>query len=568
MLPKTEGKAYLIKLGQIFAIFFAFFLFILFSPKLTLGQSVSTELYESEEDLKEGLEIGDLTYDEYLELLDLIRSKVNIDSYDTTRLLFIPDVTSVELVQLSKVKTRVLSPLNKSSPFVKLAPERKAGLKGELVWQTYQKIEETEKSENFAILKIKDKKRFSFDLRVEQDESKRFETQKRSLRLFNIWRSTDVVLGNFEKRIGLGLNLGNHPLFKYGLDDTLNIKDSFLYPIRGRYNGILLESKLKFFHPSFIISKNRFGDLEDELYALDLNFYYNRSKVGLTFSKAKLKNSFTQSFFRDDCTSIYFDLFWKDVKLTSEYAQMWNNEKGFALNFNTGRKFYRISGYFWRYSSGFVHPHGGGVSNPDYESIFILDDLDFSYRTRQKGERGVLFKSVYQLSSNLFFDFAFNQWRKNPDSDESLKLKTGGGCYLSDNLLTELHLLWSDNLELSDIDYFNLSWDWVYSFVGTTHLRLRTNYRSKKLLTGTKEYGDIQLKLGNFKIFPFDFNLWLRYNNPDFSSPKNSYWNLYFEEKLYFFENYSISIKYLAKFYQVEEKDNVHAVRIRWELEW
>jgi len=555
-------------MGRISVIFLAFSLLFLFVDKPALSQSVSNELYETEEDLKEGLEKGDLTYDEYLELLDLIRSKLNIDSRDTTRLLFVPDVTSAELVQRLEVKTRVLSPLNKSAPFVKLAPKRKPGLKGELVWQTCQRIEEAERAEHFAILRIADRKRFAFGLKIEQDESKRFETQKRSLRLLNLWRSTDVVLGNFEKRIGLGLNLGYHPLFSYSLNDTMNVNNSFFYPVQGRYNGIFLESKLKLFRPSFIFSKNRFGDLRDDLYALDLNFIHRRSKVGVLFTKGRLKNTSTKSSFRDDCRSIYLDLFWKNLRLTSEYASLWNNEDGFALNLNARSESYLISGYLWWYSSEFVHPHGGGVSNPDYESIPVLDDLDFSYRTRQKGERGILFKSAYDISSKVSFDFAFNQWRKNPGSDESLKFKTGGGYHLNQNILTELHFLWSDNIEQSGTDYFNLSWDCSYSFAHKTYLRLRTNYRSKRLASGTKRYGDIQLKVGDFKAFPFDFSLWLKCSDPDFSSPKNSYWNLYFEEKLYFFENYSISVRYLSKFHQGDEKEDTHAVRIRWEMDW
>ncbi len=42
------------------------------------AQVISPEIYETEEDLKEGLEQGDLTLDEYLELLDLIRSKFDL----------------------------------------------------------------------------------------------------------------------------------------------------------------------------------------------------------------------------------------------------------------------------------------------------------------------------------------------------------------------------------------------------------------------------------------------------------------------------------------------------------
>ena len=558
----------MVKTERILLAFFTFLLFALLPPKTILPQSVSNELYETEEDLKEGLENGDLTYDEYLELLDLIRSKVNIDSEDTTRLLFIPDVTAMELTEPPAPKTRNLRPLDRTIPFLKTLPERKTGLKGEFVWQTYQKIEEGKEAESFAILRIQNGKRFSFDLRVEQNESRRFETQKRSLKLLNLWNSSSLILGNFDRKIGLGLNIGYHPLFSYSLGDTVNVNDSFLYPIQGRYNGLFLESKFKTFRPGFMASKNRFGSLKDKVYALDLGFIHKRSKVGILLSKAELRNSSTGNFFRDDCGSAYLDLFWKNLRLSSEYAMMWNNEKGFALNFAATRRFHRVSGYFWWYSAEFVHPHGGGVSNPDYESIDILDDLDFSYRSKQRGERGILLKTSYQLFSNLSFDFALNQWRKNPLSGESLKLKTGGRYRVTENLLTELHLLWTDDLEVSKTDYFSLSWDWVYSFVDEPYLRLRSNYRTRKLETRTKDYGDIQIRIGDLDIFPFRMNVWLRYADPDFSISRNSYWNLYFEEKLCFVEHCFLSVRYLAKLHQTEHKTDLHAVRLRWEMEW
>jgi hypothetical protein len=63
-------------------------------------QSISSEIYETEEDLLEGLEKGYLTLDQYLELLDLIQSKVYGSSRDADRLIFVPGVGNLDVLQV------------------------------------------------------------------------------------------------------------------------------------------------------------------------------------------------------------------------------------------------------------------------------------------------------------------------------------------------------------------------------------------------------------------------------------------------------------------------------------
>ncbi|MGB2804077.1 MAG: hypothetical protein WBD64_04170, partial [Candidatus Zixiibacteriota bacterium] len=75
--------------------------FLVFSSALSSqAQLISSEIYETEEDLLEGLEKGYLTLDQYLELLDMIQRKVYGSSKEADKLIFVPDVSSLDVLQI------------------------------------------------------------------------------------------------------------------------------------------------------------------------------------------------------------------------------------------------------------------------------------------------------------------------------------------------------------------------------------------------------------------------------------------------------------------------------------
>jgi hypothetical protein len=64
------------------------------------AQEISSEIYETEEDLREGLESGALTLDQYLELLDLIQAKIEPNSEEADKLFFVPGVSTGDVSQI------------------------------------------------------------------------------------------------------------------------------------------------------------------------------------------------------------------------------------------------------------------------------------------------------------------------------------------------------------------------------------------------------------------------------------------------------------------------------------
>ncbi|MGB7062987.1 MAG: hypothetical protein WBF13_11630 [Candidatus Zixiibacteriota bacterium] len=550
--------------------FFTFAFWVL--PLSVQPQFISSEIYETEEDLLEGLQRGYLTLDQYLELLDMIQGKLHPASEEADRLFFVPDVSSLDVLQV-KAKDQGVDLSQKVGSF--LAEEKKKSrlpFSGRLVWKLYQELVEEGDAENYLLCQVTNGRRMIWHIEADQRadsssvvlSSGDLRVRKRSLRLLLPEYASEVILGNFDKRIGLGLNVGYHPLLGYSTRSDFKPEDSFLYPALGRYNGIYGESKLKSFTMVAFYSRNKRQEIENRIGAFDLSFGNKELNAGLCFSEGELRNVENGTILADDCRSLHFDLKLKPVTFSGEYALLPGKKSGLAIELYSSRKSYSFDLSWWRYEDQFVHPHGGGVSNPDYESIY-LDDIDYTYRSRQAGERGVFFKSRYTILRRLSLDFSYSQWREKSDLPDKMKLRLGSGYKFSRDFSCTIYQLWTDyRVDDKLIDRRTSSLNLFFSPHDQLDFNLIANYRN----TLSKDYGDLRLKIGTRAISPFDFILWLKYYDPNFSLSSDGYLSFHLQETLRFFENCFVSAEYIAKFYQNENKVGSRAVRIRVETFW
>ena len=209
--------------------FLSISLILVFSLK---AQVISPEIYETEEDLKEGLEKGDLTLDEYLELLDLIRSKVDLSSESLSKITFVPDLSLIDIEDIKKERPFFIE--DKFSAFKEFLKETKKDWEGELLCQTKEEFEEGGYLENFCRVRFKTQKGFHLGWEGENSNSRDFLTRKR---WFGFENSKDassfkflskIIIGNFECKKGLGINLGYHPYFKSENSSEESSRNSFL----------------------------------------------------------------------------------------------------------------------------------------------------------------------------------------------------------------------------------------------------------------------------------------------------------------------------------------------------
>ncbi len=250
--------------------------------------------------------------------------------------------------------------------------------------------------------------------------------------------------------------------------------------------------------------------------------------------------------------------------MSGEYALLSNKKSGRAFDLYSRRKPYRVEFSWWSYDDGFVHPFGGGLSNPDYETRY-LEEIDYDYRSRQAGERGTFFKSRYELFDRLSLNCSYTQWRERKDLPQKMKFKVGFGHDVSKDVSFVIYQLWTDyDLESVGIDREVSSVNLFLSPAKKFDFRFIANYRTRE----KKDYGDLQLKGTTKMISPFDFTLWLKYNDSDFSESSDGYFSFHVQERLRFFGNYFVSAEYVSKLYQDKNKTDTRAVRVRMEALW
>jgi hypothetical protein len=548
---------------------------ILLVPILTLplkAQFISSEVYQTEEDLREGLEMGFLTFDQYLELLDMMQGGLYPASEEADRLFFVPDVSSLEI---SRIRSESIDAyLNeRMASFLALRDKRpRARFSVRLIWRLHQRLQEDGEMENYLLCEAGNRKRLIWRLEADHESNSSraisdgadFQVRRRFVKLLFPEYSGELVLGNFDRRVGLGLNVGYHPLFGYVDESELQFGNSFLYPTRGRFNGICGESRFKSLSILAFYSRSKRGEIHNNIGALDLTLVTKDTKVGVCLSEGELGSTQKGNAFTDDCASLHFDLSVNPVKFSGEYALLSGQESGLAFDLHSHRKPLSFDLSWWRYDDDFIHPHGGGISNPDYETI-NLGEIDFDYRSRQAGERGIFFKSRYRILEKLGLDFSYNQWRERSYLPSKKKLRIGTGYDFSSDLSLDVYQLWTDdNMEDEEIDRKTSSLDLFVSPHPELHLNLIANYRS----TLAKDYGDLRLKVRTTGVSPFDFVLWLKYNDPNFSRSSDGYFSFHIQESLRFSERYGVSAEYIAKFYQDENKTDTKAARVRVEILW
>jgi hypothetical protein len=565
----TPGALMLFKTTP-FILSLFFFIYIL-TPSLP-AQLISSEIYETEEDLQEGLELGLLTFDQYLELLDMIQSKVIPTSEETDKLEFVPDVSNADVSQIGE-KNEDINLDQKTSSFLKESEGKSLSpFSGRIVWRFNEEFHEEGGTENFLLGEMKTGNRMIWHIEADKETNSSEATlskgdlrfRKRFVKFLLPRYNTKATIGNFDKRIGLGLNVGYHPLFGYTSGSDMKSADSFLYPVFGRYNGALGESEFKSFSIMVFYSKTKREKIEDQISAFDLSFVNRHVRIGMCVTEGKLRNIENKNAFNDDCQSLHFDLKLKSIKFSTEYALLANQKSGLAFDLYSLKKRYSFDFSGWRYDDNFVHPHGGGISHPDYES-FYLEEVEYTYRSRQAGERGIFFKSRYNLLDRLILNFAYNQWRERSYQPDKIRMRVGTGYEFSKRFSFMIYQLWSDydvedervNEKVSSVDLF-------FSPLTTTDFSFIANYRNST----NKDYGDIRLKMRTHLLSSFNFVLWVKYNDPNFSRSADEYFSFHVQEKIRFLENYFVSAEYISKFYQDESKVDSKAVRIRLEALW
>jgi len=263
-------------------------------------------------------------------------------------------------------------------------------------------------------------------------------------------------------------------------------------------------------------------------------------------SEGRLKNV---SSFYDRNLSFYLKGTKGKLALSSEYSLLNNGATGWAsvLVFRDEPALMELSG--WSYSNNYVHLFGAGPSNPDY-ILSEIGEVEYEYPSREKGEKGVMLKSAYRLSSRYSLNFSYSQWEASPYSPLKLRQKIGLKMILAEKLKTGLDYLYSSSdLEGEAGSQHLISSTFIFGPLKDILFRLITRYGKRKSAVTFEEKSsfEFQLRSDFQKPFPFLLTLWARYKDNDLSKGEDSYWDFRLQERLSFFKNSIFYGEYFIK---------------------
>lgn len=525
------------------------------------SQTISPEFYQTEEDLLDGLNQEELTFDQYLELLDLMRRKIDLSNADSQEVNQIPDI------QLSDLKDSAENRLEqeKLSAFIKPPLKNDKEFQGELVWQFQQRFSEDKFTKNYFDLNTSLSQNLSFNLEA-QNEIDHTQIRRRSLQYFLPDKNLNIILGNFQKKLGKGVNLGNRTYLNFTSTSTLSAPNTLIFPLFTRYNGIFINHQNDIFNPSVLYSENRFGVYKDQIVAGELLFKFSRFKVGPILSWQRISDKSYR--FQNSCASILAEFQEKNFNLSGEAAFLSGGGKGGVGEFFIRQARYSLRGIFWSYSADFIYPPSGGNANPDYELV-DLENLDLSFRSRQSGENGIYLSSMMKFTPRLMGEGAFNQWKDGGSLINKNKIRLGIRYLFTPQFSAKVLNYNEDfNLDAAGEKINTTRFVGRYEFKEDFNLQLRLSYKRKDEVVGKIDLGDVQV-IAKFPLFKNSLvKFGIKYTSFDFSEPNNSRFDFYLEERLKLNQNLFLLAQYVSKNYSDDERLDVQNLRLRLEVSW
>ncbi|MCI0532475.1 MAG: hypothetical protein L0Y74_11125 [candidate division Zixibacteria bacterium] len=520
------------------------------------AQFISPEIYQTEEDLLEGLQTGQLTYDQYLELLDLIQSKSDLALGDSMNTQLIPDVDYLDLDSASYDLREAMD------EFLPEQLSEENEIQNRVILQHRQYISQSTQPQTYLRLESENRQSWNFNLEGDAVDGQN-RIKRRSLNFFAS-RQWEIQLGNFQPRYGLGVNVGRRTYLNLSSDQTLESENSLLFPYLSRYNGVLVRHQTGVWNSSGFYSHNRFGKFKDQVWGGQLALDKKNLELAAILSYQSISEKESQYISRG--ASIHGNLKLKYLQLSSELALTGDSQKGGIVRALVSRaKKYSLQLSFWSYSRDFIHPISGGNALPDYRSV-ELGDLDLIFRSRQAGETGVYFFSSVWTSSQSRLELAYQQWRDGESFLNKNKARLGWGIWVRKNLEVRIKQYWEDEDLGSSSPYRNTTaLVGTFLFSPTTRIQLRLYYRDEALITKSKDSAWEEV------ILYFPYQNWLstkirvRYRDPEFSAGSDSYWSFHFTELIKLNSRFSVRADFVSRNYRDDLSQDWESLKVRLE---
>jgi hypothetical protein len=337
-----------------------------------LAQQPDVRPYETEEDLWEALREDEITYDEFLELIDAHR--VGTDG------MLIPQS---DWEELPGSDAGYLTPPDSSQSLTTNdvpRQTRSAPVKWSLRSGYDAELSTPAGGDGYTVGQFAwNNWRGLVDWQHDGDQA---QWRRRTL----MWSNPDVNIqwGNVEPRWGRGLVVGR----RSRVITSSELDGSLWQPIRSRFNGVWMTTdSARPVSGEFLLSDVRSDHLIDRVAGVQVSAGRDAWRVGVNALSGDIERRDTSATYMQRVVGTYARLGSRGREVLAEVAVADNgmNAKAAEAVWHLSRG--QIHARAWWYSERFINPWGGGPSASDARSI-LLADIDEEYSSRMIGERG------------------------------------------------------------------------------------------------------------------------------------------------------------------------------------
>ncbi len=503
------------------------------------GQGVSSDLYDSDEELYQAWLLGDISYSEFIIIKEILAT--GIDSTNTHLLDHIPNLTFF-LKQKKSLQTNLeqeqeklfLSPKTKRSKYL-----------AKVDYRYYQKLKKEDTSRYHISTNIKINKNLQAIFKVEREYSGYERIIYRSIR-YRDRRSliNEFYAGNFSKRLGLGTVAGYRRKF---LNLTREINDeSLLFPDYGGSNGFYFKIKPNNkIEIQSILSINRDDTHRVTSSATMVSIEVNKIDLGLLAGMNKIIKRDNKTAIDDMKFAAYSKYKYSGGYNAVEATMQNGDQSGLGGIVTEGRHHFNnadIRYSLWSYSDNFLDlssgSKAGNISHSD-----SLDEIDLSISTSRTGVEGGLFKTIIELSSN--YEMVSSLIYSGIDKDNyNIQYLAGLIRSINESLSIRLDHIYKtrkrfkDQKETDIIDHKTR----LESRFSSGNLSIRS-YIGYQIKTGENDYLSLFMRLRNTKTRFGSLELWTNLSRIDVKNIMIDNWYSFIRIHHQLLPNFSTGIK-------------------------
>jgi hypothetical protein len=373
-------------------------LVVVLAARPAAGQTLSEIVLPSEDEIVEALKCGEIGYDQFLILQELIAVGIDSSSLylldEIPNLLFVagrnPLLDRLEADQAGRVVT------------ANRPQTGSRGLTGSWEHRFSQALEETEESWYKSNMDLQWRNRYRFRAQVDRTESGYERVTRRAVSYQNRYGVVRrIELGSFDTRLGLGTSFGYRGKL---LDFDRHISsESWAFPDYGGYNGVMVDLGIGKLSTRVMGSLNRDADYRLTSLALSGEYDIGRIRPLVVFGFNRLT---------ERQTADHIDLFpiaaggryeYERGNVAAEFTRQFGNRAQGRAAALEGRHTFggaeiRYAG--WSYSEDFLDLTAGSKAAPIYRSDTI-PEVDFVYRSKRRGQSGLIMKTIVDLSPSF-----------------------------------------------------------------------------------------------------------------------------------------------------------------------